>query len=528
MTSSSSPSGPVDSVGSWPEHRAAAGPAPLPGPHPARRQRPGVPAPGRADGHRRSRPRLPPRRLAPAVAPRPGPPVPVGTRPGGISTRPLGLLAAGEGPSVRPVQAPTSPAHRSPAAPPPPAGPARAPGPRPPRDRAPPASLEDAPVPRPRATPAERTHRPGAHRPSLADRAAAPALPVFPRGAPRGPPRPGGPARRPRPGRTCPGGGTAAARRGRRCLPREGLARRPAGLCSSGACPGHVLDQPAPRPPPDVTVTIGRIEVKMPAAEPAPARRGARRSAEPSARPRGLPGVPDEGEGTSGMSNSAAIAAVTATLTNMLQAAMAVDPVVSSGTVTARPPDRARRGRAGQPGQPVPVPHLDRPRLAQPGPAVRPARRDRAAAAPAGAVVPDHGVRRERRRDPGAPAPRHRAAGLLNDRPVLSRSQIASALPPPGSDLQNQVERVRITPDPRPQDEISRMWTTFNTGYRLSVGYRRGRRPDRQHPARRRGPAGADAGQRRHRPGRRRPRCSPSSSSRCRPTASQPPSPVTC
>ena len=60
---------------------------------------------------------------------------------------------------------------------------------------------------------------------------------------------------------------------------------------------------------------------------------------------------------------------------------------------------------------------------------------------------------------------------VLNDQPLLSRSQIASALPAPGADLQNQVERVRITPDPRPQDEISRMWATFNTGYRLSVSY---------------------------------------------------------
>jgi hypothetical protein len=54
---------------------------------------------------------------------------------------------------------------------------------------------------------------------------------------------------------------------------------------------------------------------------------------------------------------------------------------------------------------------------------------------------------------------------------VLSRAQIASALPAPGSGLENQIERMRITPDPRPQDEISRMWTTFSTGYRLSVSY---------------------------------------------------------
>jgi hypothetical protein len=62
--------------------------------------------------------------------------------------------------------------------------------------------------------------------------------------------------------------------------------------------------------------------------------------------------------------------------------------------------------------------------------------------------------------------------GVLNDRPLLSRADIQRALlPGPGSDLENQVERIRITPDPRPQDEISRMWATFGTGYRLSVSY---------------------------------------------------------
>ena len=47
------------------------------------------------------------------------------------------------------------------------------------------------------------------------------------------------------------------------------------------------------------------------------------------------------------MSSNAAIAAVTATLTNMIQTAVAADATVSSGTVTARPPDRARQGAAG-------------------------------------------------------------------------------------------------------------------------------------------------------------------------------------
>ena len=44
------------------------------------------------------------------------------------------------------------------------------------------------------------------------------------------------------------------------------------------------------------------------------------------------------------MSTNAAIAAVTATLTNMIQAAVSADATVGSGTVTARPPDRARQG----------------------------------------------------------------------------------------------------------------------------------------------------------------------------------------
>jgi len=53
---------------------------------------------------------------------------------------------------------------------------------------------------------------------------------------------------------------------------------------------------------------------------------GARRSAEPSARPRGLPGVPDEGEGPSRMSNNAAIAAVTRAGTTAAPAASTNGP----------------------------------------------------------------------------------------------------------------------------------------------------------------------------------------------------------
>ena len=170
------------------------------------------------------------------------------------------------------------------------------------------------------------------------------------------------------------------------------------------------------------------------------------------------------------MSNNAAIAAVTATLTNMLQAAIAADPVVSSGTVTTRPPDKARQGA------PVNQINLFLYRTAidaawrnQDPPSIRPGESGQ----PPLPLVLSYLITAYGEDDDEILA--HRllgiAMGMLNDRPVLSRALIASALPSPGSGLENQVERVRITPDPQDQDEISRMWTTFNIGYRLSVFY---------------------------------------------------------
>jgi hypothetical protein len=170
------------------------------------------------------------------------------------------------------------------------------------------------------------------------------------------------------------------------------------------------------------------------------------------------------------MSNNAAIAAVTATLTKMIQAAVAADPVVSNGTVTARPPDRARQGA---PVNQVNIflyrTSIDAAWRNQDPPSARPGESGQ----PPLPLVLSYLITGYGEDDDEILA--HRLLGIamavLNDTPVLSRAQIASALPPPGSGLENQAERVRITPDPRPQDEISRMWTTFNTGYRLSVSY---------------------------------------------------------
>src|SRR3546814_13437590 len=57
----------------------------------------------------------------------------------------------------------------------------------------------------------------------------------------------------------------------------------------------------------------------------------------------------------------------------------------------------------------------------------------------------------------------------LHDRGVLDGNDIRNALP--DNDLANQVERVRVTPLPQSVDELSRLWTAFQTNYRASAVY---------------------------------------------------------
>lgn len=70
----------------------------------------------------------------------------------------------------------------------------------------------------------------------------------------------------------------------------------------------------------------------------------------------------------------------------------------------------------------------------------------------------------------------HRLLGLamriLYDHPLLGALEIKAALPNPiDSDLENQVERVRITLQPLSVDEIFRLWSGFQTQYRVSIAY---------------------------------------------------------
>jgi hypothetical protein len=61
------------------------------------------------------------------------------------------------------------------------------------------------------------------------------------------------------------------------------------------------------------------------------------------------------------------------------------------------------------------------------------------------------------------------AMRILHDHTMLGREEIQDALA--ASALQDQAERIRITPQPLSVEEMSKLWSTFQTQYRLSAAY---------------------------------------------------------
>jgi hypothetical protein len=61
------------------------------------------------------------------------------------------------------------------------------------------------------------------------------------------------------------------------------------------------------------------------------------------------------------------------------------------------------------------------------------------------------------------------AMRVFHDHPLLGADEIRGALV--GNDLHAQVERVRIAPQPLSLEEMSKLWTTFQTQYRISAAY---------------------------------------------------------
>ncbi len=63
-----------------------------------------------------------------------------------------------------------------------------------------------------------------------------------------------------------------------------------------------------------------------------------------------------------------------------------------------------------------------------------------------------------------------KAMSILHDHPLLGPSKFAVISP--DSNLQNQIERVRITPETLTLDDMSKLWTSFQAAeYRLSTAY---------------------------------------------------------
>jgi hypothetical protein len=61
------------------------------------------------------------------------------------------------------------------------------------------------------------------------------------------------------------------------------------------------------------------------------------------------------------------------------------------------------------------------------------------------------------------------AMRILHDHALFSPTELRNALP--GSDVHDQIERVRIRVQPLSVEELSKLWTVFQTNYHLSVAY---------------------------------------------------------
>lgn len=170
------------------------------------------------------------------------------------------------------------------------------------------------------------------------------------------------------------------------------------------------------------------------------------------------------------MSNALAVAAVTATLQQIL-GEIRSDPDLTDTSFTTLPPDKARGAQTTNQlniflYQVLPDAawrNMDIPTQVKPG---------ETGMAPLALTMHYLLTVYGRENDPSQPFDHHllgRAMSILHDHALLGPDEIKLALP--GSGLEQQVERVRITLLPLSVEDISKLWTGFATQYRLSVGY---------------------------------------------------------
>ena len=172
------------------------------------------------------------------------------------------------------------------------------------------------------------------------------------------------------------------------------------------------------------------------------------------------------------MSNALAIAATTSALQNLLLARMpAIDADLGDLQVTVQPLDQARTGITQAQlniflYQALPNAawrNLDMPRQVRPGESGMPP-----LALNLHYLITAYG---RGQNDTSVTNPRvlGGAMSVLHDHPLLGREELAVALP--DSAVAAQFERLRITPLPIGVEEISKLWTVFQTQYRVSAAY---------------------------------------------------------
>ncbi len=172
------------------------------------------------------------------------------------------------------------------------------------------------------------------------------------------------------------------------------------------------------------------------------------------------------------MSNALAIAAVTATLRKLIDSInFNIEPSLGHADITTKPPDKARDNEAGNQlnlflYQVLPNAawrNMDIPQKMRSGETSMPP-----LALNLYYMLTAYGTSNDDLLS-------HRLLGhamnILYDHAILSSKDIDGALPPDNSELQNQVERVRITLQPLSVEEIFRLWSGFQTQYRVSVAY---------------------------------------------------------
>ncbi|MGB3653858.1 MAG: DUF4255 domain-containing protein [Rivularia sp. (in: cyanobacteria)] len=168
------------------------------------------------------------------------------------------------------------------------------------------------------------------------------------------------------------------------------------------------------------------------------------------------------------MSNSLAIAAVTTTLRNLI--ATGIGDELGSGGVTTRPPDKARENGEGsnqiniflyQTLHNTALRNQDIPNRVKPGETGK-----LPLALNLYYLITAYGQDYD-------DILSHRLLGtamrVLHDRAILKPEDIKAALAI--SNLHQQIERIRITPQSLSLDDVSKLWTTFQTQYRISAAY---------------------------------------------------------